>query len=78
MRRDMRARFWVESALGVLSAVLLLVTALWPDWIEHLFEVQPDGGGGELEWLIAAALALAAIVAGGLARAEWRRARPAV
>ena len=77
MRRKVRARFWVEFALSVLSAALFLVTAIWPDWIELLFRVAPDSGSGELEWLIAAVFAVAAIVTGVLARAEWRRVQPA-
>lgn len=74
MPRSVRVRFWAESVLGGLSAVLCAVTVLWRDWIEVAFRVDPDAGSGALEWAIVLALAVAAIAAGALARAEWRRA----
>ena len=75
--RNVRRRFWVDSVAAVVTGVMLVVTALWPDWIERVFAVDPDGGSGELEWLLVAALALATVVLGLLARAEWVRAQPA-
>jgi hypothetical protein len=68
-----RTRFWVESGLAILAAVLAVVTAVVPDWIEVLTGASPDAGGGEAEWLLAlvpAALALGLALA---VRREWRR-----
>jgi hypothetical protein len=77
MRRNVRARFWFESTLGGISAILFLITLVWPDWIELILKVDPDRGNGSVEWAITTALAAAAICAALLARAEWRRAQPA-
>ncbi len=68
-----RARFWVESALALSTAILGVITLVWPDWIEILFQVEPDEGSGAVEWAIAFGLALAALLAGKLASTEWRR-----
>ena len=57
----------VETALAAASALLFLATAVWPDWIEAIFGVSPDGGSGVLEWLIAGGLLVVALVSGGLA-----------
>lgn len=73
--RDVRRRFWVEAGAAVVTGVMLVVTALWPTWIERLFEVSPDGGDGSLEWMLVGALALVTLVLGLLARSEWFRAR---
>ena len=69
-----RARFWVELGLALAAAVLAVVTLIWHDWIEILFEVEPDGGSGELEWALTAALAIVAVGSAIAARLEFRRA----
>jgi hypothetical protein len=74
MLADLRNRFWVEVALGSLTAALVLVTLVWPQWIEMIFGVEPDGGNGSLEWAVVGALSLTTICFLLLARAEWRRA----
>ena len=54
-------RLRLEIALGVGCIALIALTAAWPDWIEALFGVDPDGGSGALEWglVVVAACALA-------------------
>ncbi|MGY1703309.1 hypothetical protein ACI79C_01955 [Geodermatophilus sp. SYSU D00697] len=69
-----RHRFWVEVVLAVTAAALAVVSLIWHDWIEILFEVEPDGGSGELEWLLTAALAVLAVGFALAARVEFRRA----
>ncbi len=69
-----RGRFWVESVFALVSAILALVTLAVPDWIEAVFNVDPDHHSGSLEWAISAAFFAAAVVAGALARRESRRA----
>ncbi len=70
----MRARFWVELGLAVAAALLAVVTLIWHDWIEILFQVEPDGGISELEWALAAGLAVLAVGFAVAARLEFRRA----
>jgi hypothetical protein len=71
----LRKRFWAEMTLGVISAVALTITAAWPDWIEAVAKVDPDGGNGSLEWAIVVVLVVSAVASPLLARREWRRAR---
>ncbi|MFJ7159979.1 ABC transporter permease [Streptomyces sp. NPDC101118] len=73
----LRRRFWIEVALGSLSALLFVVTLVWHDWIEILFDVDPDAGSGALEWVIVLVTALVAVLCALGARMEWRRTHPA-
>jgi hypothetical protein len=68
-------RFWIEAGLGLLSSVLLTVTAIRPDWIELISGADPDGGNGTVELALVALLALIALGSFALAGAEWRKAR---
>jgi hypothetical protein len=70
-----RRRFRIEMALTIASAVLLVLTAAVPDWIEVLTGVEPDGGDGSLERGLVALLVASTVLFGVLARIEWRRAR---
>ena len=70
----MRLQFWVALVLGVVSAVLAVLTLITREWIEIVFGVDPDGGNGSLEWLIVVVTAVTAVVCLGYARVEWRRA----
>lgn len=67
-------RFRLELGTAVASALLLLVTIVWRDWIELVFRVDPDHGDGSLEWLIVAVTALSAITFSLFAWSEWRKA----
>ena len=67
----------VETALSAFFGVMAVVTAFWPDWIETVFRVDPDGGNGSAEWLVVAVLGVAAIVAFIAARRDYRTARAA-
>jgi hypothetical protein len=72
--RHIGTRFWVQLALAVGSAVLLIGTLAWPDWIEIVFRVDPDHGSGWLEWAIVfAAFALMVTFSVGTRR-QWQRA----
>jgi hypothetical protein len=72
-----RWRFWAESGLAALAAILLVVTLISREWIEEVFRVDPDGGSGAAEWLAVGALLVLALGFGALARLEWRRGRRA-
>jgi len=74
-RPALRSRFWVEAALAVASAALLVLTLLWYDWVELILGVQPDRGDGSLEWLLLVVLLVATSANSALARREWRRTR---
>lgn len=65
----------IETTLSVLFGGLAIMTAFWPDWIEAVFRVDPDGGDGAAEWLIVVVLGVAAIAAFILARRDYRIAR---
>lgn len=64
-------KLFSEMGLTGVCALLALLTAAKPDWIEAVFGVDPDNHSGEAEWLVVAALAAVAV----LARIEWRRLR---
>lgn len=74
MNRNLRARYWLELAGACLSTTLFLLTLFLPNWIELITGAEPDGGGGELEWLIASTLVAITLTCSLLARREWRRA----
>lgn len=71
----LRAR--VEIALSALLAIATIVTAAWPSWIETVTGFDPDGGNGQAEWLIVAALAVVTLAAATLARRDLRAIRRA-
>jgi hypothetical protein len=73
MLRNPRVRFWVEAGLAAVTAVMCVVTFVWPTWIEAVLGVDPDRGSGELEWAIVVGLAVASVTLGVLARVEWVR-----
>jgi hypothetical protein len=56
MKRGLRPRYWAEVTTSASSALLFLLTLARPDWIEAIFEVEPDGGSGEFEWVLVAVL----------------------
>jgi hypothetical protein len=66
--------FWMEVLLAVGNAVLLVMTVVWKDWIEIVFNVDPDAGTGAVEWGVVLVTLALTIVFVTLARGEWRRA----
>jgi hypothetical protein len=66
-------RFWVETAMGLVSAVLLVLTVLIPDWIERQFGSMPDSGDGSTEWKLALSLAAGSVVMFGFAGRMWKK-----
>jgi hypothetical protein len=69
----MRFRFGFEVVGAVSALVLAIVTLFWADWIEHVFRIDPDSGGGALEWVVVFALAVVSIGLTFAARYQWRR-----
>ena len=63
MRRPFPRRLpSAELGCAGIAAVLFVVTALWKDWIEILFGVDPDAGSGAIEWLIPTLFLVAALL----------------
>jgi len=74
VRKRAGALFWIEAVLASFSAFILLLTAVWHDWIEGIFGFDPDHHNGAFEWELAAVCLALTVVCGSLARREWRRA----
>ena len=68
-------RIRVEVVLAAVFGILAVVTAIWPTWIESMFEESPDAGTGSLEWAIVATFGLLAIASALLARRDYRAIR---
>lgn len=60
---------WSATRAWLLMAVtftcIAVLTLSFPAWIESVFGIDPDGGGGGLEWAIVAATGVPALVAWG-------------
>ena len=69
--RTLTRRLRIESSLAVVTAAAAVLTFAWPEWIEAIFGVNPDGGSGALEWAFVVASALGSLTFGLLARADW-------
>jgi len=59
----------LETSLARLAPVGLLVTLVWPDWIEELTGQDLDGGSGEVELAVLAVLVVLTLTFA--ARAWW-------
>lgn len=77
MRKALRGRFWLETGMAIVTAILFLITLVWHNWSEVIFNIDPDQGSGAFEWLIVGILLVLTITLCVLARYEWRRAQPA-
>jgi hypothetical protein len=75
MERSLRIRVRIETILAVVGAALSLLTLVWSEWIEEIFGVDPDGGSGALEWVIALGFLAVAVALALLARRGQRRLR---
>lgn len=69
----MDRRFWVKLALAAVTATLGAITMAWQDWIEIVFRVDPDHGGGWLESLIVVVAFGVTLTSSISAHADWRR-----
>lgn len=73
MKTQLRSRARLEAALAGVSFSLFALTLVFPEWIEATTGVEPDGGSGALEFVIAGALLLVALGSAALARRDRRR-----
>ena len=65
--------FLIRLGLAAVSALLLVITHAWRDWIEIAFRVDPDRGSGWLEWLFVLVTFSLSLIFSVSARREWRR-----
>jgi len=65
--------FWIEALLALGNAILVAMTIVWKEWIEIVFNVDPDAGSGAVEWAIVGVTLLLTVVFIVLAKSEWRR-----
>jgi hypothetical protein len=63
-RLTRRARLQLVLALACAGLTVLAIAV--PMWIEEFTGLEPDGGGGALEWALAIPFATAAVALGGL------------
>jgi len=59
--------------LAVLTAVVALVTQVWPNWIELVFRVDLDHGSGSLERVLVGVWLVAFLTSVAVAGTEYRR-----
>jgi hypothetical protein len=69
----LRRRLRIEVVLAVVSALLCVLTLVFPQWIEELTGFEPDAGSGALEWAVSGVFLVAAVVSAVLARRDHRR-----
>lgn len=72
-KSNFRRRFWVETVLGSITGLLCVITPIWPDWIEIVFDWDPDQHSGSFEWAIVGVLFIATVAMLAIAASEWRR-----
>jgi DMSO/TMAO reductase YedYZ heme-binding membrane subunit len=72
MKRHVKPTFWVECALASFSVFLVVLTAVWHDWIEGIFGFDPDHHNGSFEWELVVVCCALAVLFATLARREWR------
>ena len=73
MRQSLPTRFLAEVAACIASGALTVLTTVWPDWIERIFGIEPDGGDGSTEWGLVLAFAGFTIAFLILSRRTWWR-----
>jgi hypothetical protein len=68
-----RIRWWIETVAATVAALLAVLTAFVPDWIE-VTGWDPDHHSGAAEWWLVVVFAVIAVASTVAARLEWRHA----
>lgn len=63
----------VAGVGAVVSAGCVVLSVVWPDWIERVFDASPDGGDGSTEWGVTAVAVVATLVLVAAGLLEQRR-----
>ena len=74
MTRKLPARFWFEAITGVIGLALFVLTLFTREWFEALTGLDPDGGSGALELVLAFGLLAVSAVSMLAARRHYQRA----
>jgi hypothetical protein len=68
-------RFLAEAVALAAFSLLVMLTALSPNWIELAFGVDPDSRSGWIEWALVAAPILGGAAGATLVYYKWSKAR---
>lgn len=71
--RNLPARFWFEAITAVLGFGLFVLTLFTREWFEALTGLDPDGGNGSLEVVLALTLLAISAISAYFARRVYRR-----
>ena len=74
MKVARKSIFWLECLLAFASALLAVVSAASPTWIEATVGLNPDDTSGFFEWAMVGGFSLSTVVIASVARREWPRA----
>jgi uncharacterized membrane protein len=66
MEAKLARRARLQLIFMIISLVLTVLAAVLPVWIEGFTSLEPDGGSGALEWLLAVVFGAVSIVFGVL------------
>jgi hypothetical protein len=75
VNRNLAHHLWIEIVLAIVSAACLTATAVWPQWIENITGLEPDGGDGSTEWGWSLAFCAATLMCIAAARRTLKRIR---
>lgn len=73
MKQRVLSIFWMETVLAGLAALLAILTAFCPSWIEVIFRIDPDHHSGSVEWNLVIVFALTAVFFARLAHRNRRK-----
>lgn len=68
MERDLPTRFWIETAIAGVGVALFVLTLFTREWVEIMTGLDPDGGSGTVEFVLALTLLAVAGCSAFLAR----------
>lgn len=68
-----KVRASLMTALAFISLVLLVLTAVEPEWIEELFGAEPDAGSGSAEALFTLVFVALTVASGLSVIVAWRK-----
>lgn len=71
---NLPARFWLEAITAAAGLALFVLTLFTREWFEALTGLDPDGGNGSLEILLAVGLLTVSAVSMFAAHRVYRRA----